>query len=188
MLTDTILDNPVASAALTVVLIVAVAYIREIGPRRAIVGETVRRVVQPLADRALGNRVRTLTREKAAPSASDEYIVSVSSDVGVLELARALWKFGYRWNPISTKKYRVVDGRRQYAILSVALRDGVLADDQHHVYVFRGADGKLDIYGHREANVTHVNEHEGGDEQAAGDPDGVLRDALARSGIGFTSR
>ena len=187
-LEEMILSNPIAASLLTIVLIVAVAYLRRVGPRRAISAETIRNIVQPLAERRLSDDVRKLTRQKALPGNSDEYVTSVS--VGLLTLAKALWSFGFRWNPISTKKFRQLkDGSKQYAVLSVALRESVVADAQLHVYIFPTVQGTgYDVYAHLEGNVTDPADHSGGDEQIGGDPDGALLDALAKADIGHEQR
>ena len=63
------------------------------------------------------------------------------------------------------KKCRVVDGRRQYTVLSVVKRNGVLADNQHHINTFLSIDRSgYDACGQQMANVTHVDYHNGGDE------------------------
>jgi hypothetical protein len=56
----------------------------------------------------------------------------------------------------------------------------VSAADQHHVYLFSTGDGQVRIYGHREASVTRPDDHEGGDELVAGDPDNRLADIADR--------
>lgn len=186
-LQEIILGNELLVSALGIILMVGLLYLRKVGPRRAVVLAGIRRWVLPLAERLLGDRVRDLARDKT--DATDEYICTVGAGVGLIELARALWQSGYRWNPISTKKYRVVNGEWQYAVLSVALRQSVAADGQHHVYIFPALQGTgYDIYGHYEANVTDPADHAGGDEQVAGDPDHALRNALAAAGIGYEQR
>lgn len=176
---DTLLDHPAVASLLAVALLIAVVYLREVGPRRAIALDQLRTLVWRLVDPVARRRGRPLTRDKT--EATDEYIVSV--DAGLLEVARLLWDAGYRWNPLATAKWRErVDGRREWALLSVAYRESAMADDQHHVYIFRGVDGALDVYGHREASVTRPGAHDGGDELVPGDPDErlpveVLREA-----------
>jgi len=187
ILEEMILSNPVAASALTIILIIAVAYLRKVGPRRAIAAETVRNIAQPLAERRLSDDIRKLTRRKALPHHSGEYVTSV--DVGLLTLAKGLWSFGFRWNPISTKKYRVIDGSKQYAVLSVALRESLVADAQLHAYVFPAPQSSgYDVYAHLEANVTDPADHSGGGEQIAGDPDGALLNALSEADIGHERR
>ena len=196
-LTDQILTNPIAASLLTILIIGLVAKFQTIGPRRAIAAERVRIVVQPLAERILHNRAverllqrltgrtleRDLTRDKTEvgdPADGAEYITHFAD--GLVALATVLWSCGYRWNPLSTKKYRIVDDRKQWALLSVVYRDSVLDEEQHHVYVFRSVDGSgFDVCGHQEANVTDVDDHEGGDEQIPGDPKGQLDSTLQRS-------
>ncbi len=198
--TETILSNPIAASLLTILLVLAVVKLQPVGPRRAIALERVRIVAQPLVERILHSRGverllgrligrtvdRDLTRDKTEEADPNdggaEYITHYAG--GLLALAKALWSYGYRWNPLSTKKYRIVDGGRQYALLSVAYRDGVLDESQHHVYIFRSVDGSgYDVCGHQEANVTDVDDHEGGDELAGGDPVGHVQAALEDAGI-----
>jgi hypothetical protein len=51
---------------------------------------------------------------------------------------------------------------------------------QSEAYLFRGADGGIDIYSHGEPSVTTPKEHLEG-EQIDGDPRGVVRDALSKN-------
>lgn len=187
-LEETILSNPIGVALLTIGLILAVAYLRRVGPRQAIALEQLRNIVQPLAERRLKDKVRKLTRPKGLPDESEEYVASVSA--GLLRVAKVLWKAGFRWNPISTKKFRILeDGSKQYAVLSVALRESVVAESQLHVYIFPSVSGEgYDLYAHREANNTDPEAHSGGKELVPGDTDGELRDALAHAGIGYEQR
>ena len=186
-ITDQILTNPIAASLLPILLVGLVVKLQTVGPRRAIALERGRIVAQPLVERILQTRpvakivgeVRPLTREKTAEADPDgaEYITHYAG--GLLALATALWDHGYRWNPLSTKKYRVVDGQKQWALLSVVHREGILDESQHHVYVFRSVDGSgYDICGHQEANVTDVDDHEGGDELVPGDPVGHVAAAV----------
>jgi len=170
-LTDQLLANEILVSALALILTLAILGLQEVGARWAIALDQLRTLVWRLADPVARRRGRPLTRDKSEATA--EYIISV--DAGLLSVARTLWNSGYRWNPLSTAKFRERDGqRRQWAVLSVAHRESAAADDQHHVYIFRGADGVLDIYGHREASVVEPAAHDGGDELVPGDPDGRL--------------
>jgi len=186
-LTEHLPGNGLVVSALAIILTLVVLRLQDVGPRRAIALDRLRTLVwrllegpgrrvlrsgvqrlaawrgwDDLADWRLG---RPLVRDKTG---SDDYIVSV--DGGLLAVARALWGAGYRWNPMATAKYRRLNGRRQWALLSAAWRESATADTQHHVYIFRGTDGALDIYGHREASVTEPGDHDGGDELVPGDP------------------
>jgi len=176
-----LLSNEVIVTLLAVVLIVAVAYLRTVGPRRAIVGELVRTQLWRALDRPGRRRGRPLLRDKT--HSGDEYICSV--DESILTVARALWSGDYSWNPLSTKKYRDGPHGRQYGVLSVAYRKSIVADDQHHVYCFRRDDGRLDLYGHHESNITDPDAHHGG-EQVPGDPARFCRGALEDAGIEWT--
>jgi len=176
--TETILSNELLVSALGIILLGAVIVLRNVVPRRALLFEAVRTIVWRALDPIATKRGRPLVRDKTTHN--DEFVCAV--DVSELQLAKALWGYGYRWNPISTKKYREVESR-QWSVLSAAYRDSVAAEEQHHVYVFRAADGVLDIYAHREASVTDPTEHDGGDELVPGDPDGRVRAALDEAGI-----
>lgn len=179
-LTETILSNKLLVSVLTLILLGAVIALRNVGPRRALLFETVRTLTWRALDPIATKRGRPLLRDKT--TANDEFVCSV--DIAELALARALWAAGYRWNPLSTKKFRDVE-KRQWSVLSAAYRDSVADEEQHHVYVFRAADGVLDIYAHREASVTDPTDHDGGDELVAGDPDGRVRAALDEAGIEY---
>jgi len=126
-------------------------------------------------------RRSTSTREFDQSICSEELIATV--DVSLLTLAKALWASGYRWNPLATAKYIVIDGERHWAALSVAYREAPDADTQHHLYLVRGPDGRWQVRGHKEANVTRPDEHDGGDELVPGDPDGRVPTALGEAGL-----
>lgn len=179
-LTETILSTEVLVSALTIILIAALLALRNVGPRRALRFEALRTLAWRGLDPLARKRGRPLVRDKS--TANDEFVCSV--EVPELELAQALWENGYRWNPLSTKKYREIE-TRQWSILSAAFRDSVTDDKQHHVYVFRAGGGILDIYAHEEASVTDPTDHDGGDELVPGDPDGRVRDALDEAGIDY---
>ena len=179
-LTETILDDPTLVSALGLLLLGLVYYLRTVGPRRALLIEAVRTIVFRLLDPIATRYGRPLVRDKTEDQ--DEFIATV--DISELELARVFWQFDYRYNPISTKKYRVKE-RRQWSVLSAAYRDSIGDGEQHHVYVFRDPDGTLDIYGHREASVTNPDAHDGGDELVSGDPAGRVTTALDDAGIDY---
>lgn len=171
-----ILQHPVTRALLRRLLAAGIRAVRHVGPRTARAVEPLRRAVWRALDPIARRRGRPLTRDKTD---SGEFICTV--DVGLLELARALWAQGWRWNPFSTAKYRVA-GQRKWAVLPVVYREGVDADVQYDYYIFASADG-LAIWGHQEANITDPREHAGGDEQVADGAGMVLRGALAAAGI-----
>jgi hypothetical protein len=180
-LANQILSDPVAVSLLTIALIVILLAVRYYvdNVRQAREYERLRVRLFRLLDPLARKRGRPLIRDKTG---SGDYIVTADASVG--EVTAALWDAGYRWNPTSQVKYRVRHGGREFASLEVAYRDSPVADTQHDVYLF-GAGGVVDVYGHREANVTDPTDHVGGDEQVTGDPTGRVRDALARAGISY---
>jgi hypothetical protein len=163
------------TALLGLGLAAVVVLVRDVDPREALRYEAVRTIVWRLLDPVARKRGRPLTRNK---SGHGEHITTV--DACRLETLQALWNEGYRWNPLSTKKYREIDGSKRWAFCSVVWRESVSAADQHHVYLFSTGDGEVEIYGHREASVTRPDDHEGGEELIAGDPDNRLADIAGR--------
>jgi hypothetical protein len=192
-LAEIILDQPVLVFVLSIVLETIIQAVRGIGYRRAYGYHRLRRVVWPLLDplarresimiSLLGRTImlpmpgRPLLRDKTGRD--DEHIATV--DVGIMTLLKALWKYGFRWNPLSTLKYIVVDGSRQHGMSVVYYEsDSGLQQDVH---IFR-VDGQWRILGHREPDPTNPGEHVGGDEQVPGDPHGHVAAVLDdRSGI-----
>jgi hypothetical protein len=176
-LADLILADPTLVSALAALLGAVLWLVRGLGPRQAVVLDAGRRalwrLLHPLASR-LG---RPLLRDKT--DRRDEFIASVDADRRAL--LRVLWRHGFRWNVTSTVKYRRVDGDRQFA-LSVVHRKRFDADWQQDVHIFRNADNGWDVYGHWEPSVTDPTDHVGGGQQVAGDPEGVVRGALATVG------
>jgi hypothetical protein len=88
---------------------------------------------------------------------------------------------GYQRNLASTRKYRIPagDGGRQWAVGSWVL-DPVEEPWQHHVYLFRGRDGGVDVYAHLEPSVRRPREHVSTDTGVHGDPLGLLGDIHER--------
>jgi len=180
-LTEQILDQPALVLVLGIVIELLLQYVRGIGYRRAYAYGQLRRVVWPLAHPLLRRLGRPALRDKT--DADAEYICSV--DVAIFTLLRALWKSGFRWNPISTLKYRAVDGRRQYAF-SVAWLASTDAAYQQDVHIFRRPGGGWDLLGHWEPSPSDPDAHVGGDDQEPGDPERAVRDALVAAGIEFS--
>ncbi|WP_436933706.1 hypothetical protein [Halovenus marina] len=181
-LAETILNDPRLVSILGAVLLALVLALRDVGPRRAIALDRLRRALWRLLDPVvrrppIGRRLLTDVSERR-----DEYIATV--DVGLLALLRALWDAGLRWNPLSTVKFRThPDGRRQYG-LSVVYRDSAGAGWQQDVHIFPAADGDgYDVLGHYEPSVTDPDAHVGGDQQVSGDPHEIVADALQSAGI-----
>lgn len=78
---------------------------------------------------------------------------------------RQLYDSGFHRNLIAGKKYRYVDGHKQYADGSWAIRDSVVAKRQLHLHLFKASDGNFDIYVHEEPSVTRPLDHLYGGEQ-----------------------
>lgn len=173
-LAETILTNPVLTALLAIVLLAIAHYVRGVGPRETILLDRFRRVLWRTLDDVVSRHGRPLLTDKT--NADAEFITTVDGDL--LTLLRALWSVGFRWNPLSTVKYRRVDGTRRFA-LSVVYRDTVDAEDQQDVHVFRNGDGTFDVYGHYEPSVTNPADHVGADAQVPGDPKNIVTDALS---------
>jgi len=85
----------------------------------------------------------------------------------------------YQRNLTSTRKYRVKNGKRDWA-------DGSWVHDpddtewQHHVYLFDRPDGGTDLYGHKETSAEHDPYGHVTDNQTHGDPDGIARGELEK--------
>lgn len=93
----------------------------------------------------------------------------------------------YQRNFTSTRKYRMVDGERQWA-------DGSWVHDpddtewQHHVYLFNNEDGTTDVYGHKETSAEKDPYGHVTNPQTHGDPDGLARGQLEKHGIDYMNR
>ena len=155
-----------------------------LGPRSHHWLEPLRWSVQAPLDRVFRPRGRPLVREKDLLD-DDEYLLSVN--VKDTAVTKALDSFGWSGpNYISTKKYRVVDGKRQYTTFTWVYRESLEADWQDHMWAFPAyGDGewRFDIYLHTEPNlVSRPKEHTEGPWNV-GDINRVLRDALEADGI-----
>ncbi len=177
---ETLLSNPVVTSALAALFLVLVYVLRGVPLWLARALEHFRRPLWQWLHPLFARFDRPLLRDKTG---SDDAIATC--DTSVRAVARALWRADYRWNPLSTKKYRRTTGSRQWTALSLVYRETLRAEQQHHVYLF-GGSGEVDVYGHREASVTDPGDHEGGDEMVSGDPAGRVRDALADADIPHT--
>ena len=158
-----VLQNPYASALVTIAVVLLVHRIRRVGPGKAMRLEKARTLLLPLLHRYVTDRRGySLVADKTD---SGEDILTFYEDLGLRELMEACWAEGIRWNPLSTKKYIVTErGRRSYAVMSLVYRPG--NGQQYHYYVFR-VDGSLMLYGHLEDSATDVDGHlEGGGEAA----------------------
>lgn len=190
-------EIPVSTLTQLVVFVLlvigAVAVVRFIGrvrPRRARKLERVRtkvwQALHPL-DGSIGNKIppadepRDLIRDKTD---SDEYVCTVSASQKVLE--EVLYKRGWRWNPVSTKKYRMVDGEKQFTRGTWVYRSELFADKQLHCYFFPAGDNEFDIYAHKEDNlVSNPREHTDASNMVDGDPNGLLRADIEEAGIEY---
>jgi len=88
----------------------------------------------------------------------------------------------YQRNLTSTRKFRLVDGTREWADGSY-VHDPDDTEWQHHVYLFDNGDGTTDLYGHKEKSAEadpygHVT-----GKQIHGDPDGIARGTLDEAHI-----
>ena len=90
----------------------------------------------------------------------------------------------YQRNLASTRKFRVIEGNRDWA-------DGSWVHDsedtpwQHHVYLFDNDDGTCDVYGHKETSAEHDPYGHVTDGMIHGDPDGITRGTLEEGHLDF---
>jgi hypothetical protein len=140
--------------------------------------EDDRRIVYEAADSFLRPLGRPTVREKGTA----DYVVTADADSDAVEEALDP---PYQRNLLSTRKYRYVDGHKQWAAGSWVY-DPDDTDWQHHVYLFERADGRTDIYAHREASVRNPSDHHGS-WQTHGDPRGRVRRMLADANIDYES-
>lgn len=144
--------------------------------------EDDRRALFQAAQRHLGH-LHTFVYEKGPA----DYVTTVHADSDVVE--ETLMP-PYQRNLLSARKYRVVDGRRQYACGSFVI-DGIEGPhgyaEQHHVYLFEAPNGGTDVYAHRETSVTEGAEHLTDSNQEHGDPH-VLFDVFDRAELEYGHR
>lgn len=149
---------------------------RHFGPRWGWV-ETVRRhALPPLDGVARRHWERPLIREKGRA----DYVTTV--DVPPHEVARVVWPTYHR-NVLSTKKYRVIDGERDWEIAAWRRVDPEDQTYQHHLYYFAAEAGHTDLYHHKEVNYEADPKAHESEPQRHGDPDGVLAAALEGTGL-----
>jgi hypothetical protein len=180
---EIVVSNPEATSILGLIITGILWQVQSIGPKRAVFYDRIRRAAARLLNWPLKRWLSFPTlRDKTGRD--DEVIATV--DVGRGELLAALWTAGFRWNPVSRVKYRTLeDGRRQYA-LSVSHTETVNSLWQQDVHIFPSADGPgYDILGHWEPSPTDPEAHLGGEDQEAGDPERIVRDALDEAGIRY---
>lgn len=110
----------------------------------------------------------------------DEYFTTV--DASSDEVEEAIHPT-YERNTVSTRKYRMRDSERDWAVGSW-VHDPADTDWQHHIFLFETGDGRTDLYGHRETSVRDPTGHLT-DPQTHGDPNGRVRGLLTEAGLTF---
>ena len=146
--------------------------------------EDDRRIIYEAAHGVLSKLGRSTLHE-----VNDEdfcYTVDATSD----EVEVLLHESDFQRNLLSTRKYRVPNGTRDYADGSWVLvhdSDDTDVRMQLHVVLFSNPDGTTSIYVHREAAVTEPSEHDGGDLMTHGDPNDVVQTILEDNDIGYTT-
>lgn len=170
---DLVLDHPVLSGLLVIVLGAIVSLQTRIGPSVAWPNR-VRRLVWPIVHPVSDAVGRPLVREKDAT----EYVCSVSCSRR--DLQRALHAGGYRSNLLSTLKYVPGSSDRHWERGSWAYRRPRRAEYMHHCYFFRAAedDATFHLNHHKEINYLHSPSGHTGGGRTVGDPDGRLVTAL----------
>jgi hypothetical protein len=163
---------PEAVGALVGVLLVVTVAARGVPRSVALRAERGRSAVW----RALTPLTRALWKPLAWRKRPDEYICTVDTSLRVL--TARLYAGGWRWNPVSSKKYRVLaDGGRQYTVMTLAWRESLRARWQYHIYVFPAADGEgYDVYCHREWNYLASPRRHFTGSQTTPDESAVLND------------
>ena len=183
-LQDQLLSNS-AVVSLLVIILAALALLASlVRPFWATRLEQGRGRVWRALDPIVRRPIRPLVRDKTG---HHEYVLTVDCDLD--ELQQALFDYGFSYNPISTKKCRRnLNGDQEWTVGTWVYRDTLFAAKQHHPYIFSLPRGGLDVHMHREANlIRHPAKHVF-DDQSAGDPDDVLREALDEAGIGYEVR
>lgn len=181
-LPETVSSSPFLLAALGLVLALLVAYQRTLGPGDDWI-ETVRLVLLLALNPVFAARDRPLIREKG----EKDYVCS--SLIGPNAIEEAVMAYGYERNIPATKKFRRVDGSREWAIGSFRYVH-LDSDQQHHLYLFPGhGEYGTDCYHHREPRYDQEDpmDHTEG-RQVHGDPDGHLREALEAACIPYDRR
>lgn len=117
--------------------------------------EDDRRILFETAQTLFG-RWHTFIREKS----TRDYLTTAKASPDMVELALSI---SYQRNLVSSRKYRVYDGHRQWAVGSYVVDD---SDIQHHVYLFPREDGMTDVYAHTEDSVSDPREHLSGSGSA----------------------
>lgn len=111
----------------------------------------------------------------------DDYFATAQAESDKVEVALFLQ---FQRNLTSTRKYRTVDGDRDWA-------DGSWVYDpddtewQLHVYLFDNGDGTTDLYAHKETSAEKDPYGHVTDPQTHGDPDGIVKDVLRKFDIEY---
>lgn len=92
------------------------------------------------------------------------------------ECEQSLHAHGFQRNTLAARKYRTVDGERQWATGSWVYFYETDSDHQYHVTLFAGPNGHTDVYGHKEERVADVDSHIESEDIIHGDPDHILGD------------
>lgn len=126
--------------------------------------------------------IRPLGRPIIFEAQHEDYFESVEATGDEVEVALMQ---RYQRNFASTRKYRLADGERQWASGSFVY-DPENTEWQHHVYIFENENGTIDLYGHKETSAEHDPFGHLTDEQYHGDPDGLARGEIEKSGINYS--
>lgn len=172
---DVIYEYPVASALLSLALVLLALWQLSLGPS-ADWTNRVRRRLWPRLDPLTRPLGRPLVNEKSR----EEYVATV--DVDELEVAVDAI---YSPNLASTLKYvELPDGTRAYEVGSWVYRPRLFGKWQHHCYIFKAArGGSYHVHHHKEINYVYSPPGHTGREAIEGDPDDVLADVLEAAGV-----
>lgn len=167
-------EYPLAAAALTVIMILAVHYQRGLTWTEYRTIHRLKVALFPVLDRRVWDG---FVNQKARRGADAEYLTTV--DAPLREVASRLRDGGGSWHLLcSIKRRPAADGsaaQTEYSALHLVWThdDGT----QTEAYAFRNADGSVDVYAHHETSVTGPGGHLS-DPQHDGDPYGVARRGL----------
>lgn len=165
------------TALLAVLIVLILYYLRGVGPRQALYLSQLRRLIIPKLDKRFSDDIRQLTIDKT--DNQKEYICTYRGSQ--LDLLIALWKYGFRWNPVSMVKYIRMNEDKKYA-MSVVYRQNIDSERQQDIHIFPNKE----IWGHYEDSVTDPEEHLDASNQVPGDPKNILHNALKIYGIKCT--
>lgn len=183
-LADRIVSNPVTATILAAALLMTI-YAANYADRHDVLSlgwirQKAWRGAHGISDTLFG---RSLISDQS--DNPGQYVTTTGADVGESDLIVALMDAGAMWNPQSTQKYTTMDDKKSWSIFSLAFRDSMADDEQTHVYAFRRPDGKVDLYSHKEASITDVDDHHNADGVIPGDPEGHIEAALEDAGIKY---